>query len=74
MSAPAEVDVDALDLQAMFEQRYPGWRFTRTAVGWWAVKGVLVREQLHPRRDVVLHATSPASLMVLLDEAERRAA
>ena len=65
---------DAPDLQQMFAARYPQWRFTRTAVGWWAVKGVLVREQLHPRRDVVLHATSPASLMVLLDEAERRAA
>jgi len=68
------VQDDALDLQAMFAARYPRWRFTRTAVGWWAVRGVLVREQLHPRRDVVLHATSPASLMVLLDEAERRAA
>lgn len=74
MRTPAEVDGDVSDLKAMFEQRYPRWRFTRTAVGWWAVKGVLVREQLHPRRDVVLHATSPASLMVLLDEAERRAA
>lgn len=65
---------DAPDLQQMFAARYPQWRFTRTAVGWWAVRGSLVRESLVPDGRTVVHASTPASLMVELDEAERRVA